>query len=266
MSVHDASASRSGAVAIVAVGAVLALVISVSALVLAAGGDEASGGRGLRFHPRVADRVRHHPAHVTVAAGGTLHVANDGSTAHNLSVVDQDLTTPDIAAGEAARARRVRPRGRQLRGGVPDLRPRGLGHDRRAGGRRRRFGRGHRPAAATGDPAPTTDHSAHEYTEADYAEMTEAMNDTIAPVPRRDRRDSATPSWSRPRSDADGTKVFDLTAAITPWEVAPGQGRRRLDLQRRRPGPQIHVDVGDRVEITAAQRAARSPPTSTSTA
>ena len=47
----------------------------------------------------------------------------------------------------------------------------------------------------------------------------------------------------------DGTKHFELTAAITDWEVAPRSGRPGLDLQRDGPGPQMHVDVGDHVEI-----------------
>ena len=38
----------------------------------------------------------------------------------------------------------------------------------------------------------------------------------------------------RPTVLADGTKDFDLTAAITDWEVEPGQDGQGLDLQRHR--------------------------------
>ena len=41
------------------------------------------------------------PSAVTVPDGGTLHVTNDGTAAHNLRVVDTDLKTPDLAAGES---------------------------------------------------------------------------------------------------------------------------------------------------------------------
>ena len=40
------------------------------------------------------------PEAVTVGAGGTIHVTNDGTAVHNLSVADTDLRTPDIPAGE----------------------------------------------------------------------------------------------------------------------------------------------------------------------
>ena len=40
------------------------------------------------------------PSSVTAAAGGSLHVTNDGTATHNLRVVDTELITPDLAAGE----------------------------------------------------------------------------------------------------------------------------------------------------------------------
>ena len=47
------------------------------------------------------------PSSVTVPAGGSLHVTNDGTATHNLAVVDTELITPDLAAGEVGRARPV---------------------------------------------------------------------------------------------------------------------------------------------------------------
>ena len=42
------------------------------------------------------------PAAVTVAAQGSIDVTNTGSMAHNLSIVGQNLKTPDIPAGGKA--------------------------------------------------------------------------------------------------------------------------------------------------------------------
>jgi manganese oxidase len=48
---------------------------------------------------------------------------------------------------------------------------------------------------------------------------------------------------------ADGTKVFDLTASIIDWEVAPGEIVEAWSYNGQVPGPWIRLDVGDRVEI-----------------
>lgn len=48
---------------------------------------------------------------------------------------------------------------------------------------------------------------------------------------------------------ADGTKVFDLTASVVPWEVSPGEWVDAWAYNEMVPGPWIHLDVGDKVEI-----------------
>jgi FtsP/CotA-like multicopper oxidase with cupredoxin domain len=47
----------------------------------------------------------------------------------------------------------------------------------------------------------------------------------------------------------DGTKQFELTAAITPWEVAPGEFVDAWTYNGMVPGPKIQVDVGDKVRV-----------------
>jgi manganese oxidase len=42
------------------------------------------------------------PAPLTVSAGGSLAVSNDGTTTHDLTVEDQDLATPTLDAGGSA--------------------------------------------------------------------------------------------------------------------------------------------------------------------
>jgi FtsP/CotA-like multicopper oxidase with cupredoxin domain len=47
----------------------------------------------------------------------------------------------------------------------------------------------------------------------------------------------------------DGTKVFELTAAETKWEVAPGDVRDAMAYNGMVPGPEIRVALGDRVRV-----------------
>ena len=48
---------------------------------------------------------------------------------------------------------------------------------------------------------------------------------------------------------ADGTKKFTLTAEVIPWEVAPGEIVEGWAYNGQIPGPWIHVEVGDKVQV-----------------
>jgi FtsP/CotA-like multicopper oxidase with cupredoxin domain len=47
----------------------------------------------------------------------------------------------------------------------------------------------------------------------------------------------------------DGTKQFKLTAAITDWEVSPGKTVQAWTYNGTVPGPTIHVNPGDHVQV-----------------
>jgi plastocyanin len=47
----------------------------------------------------------------------------------------------------------------------------------------------------------------------------------------------------------DGTKQFELTAAVTPWEVSPGEFVDAWTYNGVVPGPQINVDIGDKIQV-----------------
>lgn len=53
----------------------------------------------------------------------------------------------------------------------------------------------------------------------------------------------------QPKVGADGVKVFELTAAITDWEVSPGQTVKAWTYNGTVPGPTIRGEVGDRIRI-----------------
>ncbi len=48
---------------------------------------------------------------------------------------------------------------------------------------------------------------------------------------------------------ADGTKRFVVTAAITDWEVEPGKIVQAYTYNGTVPAPEIHVEVGDKVQV-----------------
>ncbi len=52
-----------------------------------------------------------------------------------------------------------------------------------------------------------------------------------------------------PKVLADGTKEFDLTAEIVDWEVEPGKVVKAWTYNGIVPGPEIQVDVGDKVRV-----------------
>jgi FtsP/CotA-like multicopper oxidase with cupredoxin domain len=53
----------------------------------------------------------------------------------------------------------------------------------------------------------------------------------------------------QPRLSADGWKEFDLTAKIVDWEVSPGTIVKAWTYNGTVPGPQIKVEIGDKVRM-----------------
>ncbi|MDI3257207.1 MAG: multicopper oxidase domain-containing protein [Kyrpidia sp.] len=52
-----------------------------------------------------------------------------------------------------------------------------------------------------------------------------------------------------PKTLPDGTKEFDLTASVFPWQLYPGKAVNAWGYNGQVPGPLIRVQVGDRVAI-----------------
>ena len=53
----------------------------------------------------------------------------------------------------------------------------------------------------------------------------------------------------QPRIEADGTKVFELTADEIKWEIEPGVFKEGMAYNGQIPGPTINADLGDKVKI-----------------
>ena len=83
--------------------------------------------------------------------------------------------------------------------------------------------------------------------EPDWAHLDAAMIDSIKAFPAETEGLGNVPL--EPTILPDGTKEFDLTVAITPWEVSPGQIVDAWTYNGMVPGPEIRVDVGDKVKV-----------------
>jgi uncharacterized cupredoxin-like copper-binding protein len=236
--------ARDGLLAVVAIGAVLALSLSFMAVVLASGDDSSAGAAGGAEATHVSlSEFAIEPAQITVASGGSLHVMNDGTTVHNFNVLDQDLATPDLAVGESAELDLS-----SLAVGSYEVACLIPGHaDAGMTGSLEIVDAG-APATAGTAPAGDAGHGAAAPGDTvDYEAMDQAMTESISQFPAE--TEGVGNQELEPTITADGAKHFELTAAITPWEVAPGQVVDAWTYNGTVPGPQIHVDVGDRVEI-----------------
>jgi FtsP/CotA-like multicopper oxidase with cupredoxin domain len=172
----------------------------------------------------------------TIAPGGNITVRNSGTMVHNLAVRDTDLVTPDLAGGESATLALG-----DLPAGTYEVYCTIPGHaDAGMSAQLTVEGGGSGEAAGGG-------HSAHEMTPEEGQAQDKAMVESIMAFPAETKGRGNQPLV--PQILADGTKRFELTAAVTPWEVRPGETVQAWAYNGMVPGPRINLDVGDRVEV-----------------
>lgn len=171
---------------------------------------------------------------VSVAEGGMLQVTNSGSVPHNLSIEGTDLKTSDLNAGDSEMLMLD-----GLKAGSYTIFCNIAGH-RDAGMKATlTIGGAGGPVAAGTDATTDT---------MDYQAMTDAMMSTMSQFPAATQGVGNLP-LEPTEVKADGTKVFDLVAAITPWERAPGDIVQAWTYNGVVPGPSIHLEVGDKAEF-----------------
>ena len=100
-------------------------------------------------------------------------------------------------------------------------------------------------------------------TEADYQRMSDAMNATISEFPAETA--GLGNEELEPTILPDGTKHFELTAAITDWEVAPGKVVQAWTYNGMVPGPRCTSRSATRSR-SSCTTSCPSPPTCTCTA
>ncbi|HEY8524696.1 MAG TPA: multicopper oxidase domain-containing protein [Acidimicrobiales bacterium] len=236
--------------------AVLALVFASVALVVGKGDGE-GGGSGGSAGSGDATTVELSefaitPADLSVPAGGSLEVTNSGSTPHNLSIEGTDIATTDLAAGESETLdlSSLEPGEYEVLCTIPGHADSGMtGTLTVTEGEARGAAAGSAASGGSGDSGDGAvsghDHAA--MTEEQYAEMSRMMNESVERFPAETEGEGN--QVLEPEVQPDGTKLFELTAEVTPWEVEPGRTVDAWTYNGMVPGPQLHVDVGDRVSI-----------------
>ena len=160
----------------------------------------------------------------------TLRVANAGTIAHNLSLVGGPIT-PDLNPGDTASLNLG-----DMAAGQYQLICQVSGHE----------SAGMTATLTVGETAATDPDAGHVHT--DYAAMDVAMTESIQAFPASTEGTGNQPM--EPVIMDDGTKQFDITIAITPWEVEAGRFVEAWTYNGQVPGPAIRVDDGDRVSVT----------------
>ncbi len=223
----------------VVIFATLALVFSFVAFATDDGELGGDGGSALAAGPVPVELSEFalSPEVVTVPAGGSLAVTNEGSQIHNVMVEGTDLVTPDLATGESATLdlSSLAPGEYTILCHIP-------GHAE--------AGMTGTLVVAEGGAVPAGDaggHGSHGGADTDWEALDEAMMSSMAEFPAETQGTGNVPL--EPTILDDGTKRFELTAEIVEWEVAPGEFVEGWTYNGMVPGPWIKVDVGDRIEV-----------------
>ena len=245
------SEERTVAAIATAVVAVIALVLSAGALVVTASRPAASepaaaaaaGASGSDVPMSVSVGLSEFditPATIEVAQGGTLEITNDGTADHDLQVLDTDIATPMLSAGESVTL--------SLEGLAPgtyDFQCSVAGHA--PGGMT-----GTLVVVGTGSHAEPADAAGMDHAEGaadeDWAALDAAMDESIQAFPAETDGVGNVPLEPEAVLD-DGTKVFRLRAQIIEWEVEPGRLVEGWAYNGQIPGPLIRTDVGDKVQV-----------------
>ncbi len=201
------------------------------------------------------------PSTVTVPVGGKLQVSNNGSVDHNVHVIDTSIASTDLKAGasEEVDLSSLSPGTYELFCSIPGHKDSGMTATLIiTDGSAASTDAAHESETASSDHSNTdisslvaTDALAKSIDE----QMQTGMDDGVATFKDFIQKyaDGDVKSGNQklePTSvEADGTKVFDLTASIIDWEVSPGKTVKAWAYNGMVPGPWIRVEPNDSVKI-----------------
>jgi manganese oxidase len=244
-----AEARSMGSIA-TAVLAVVALVLSGGALITSVardGGSPAAAGVATAAAAESASvtvelsEFAIEPTDITIAEGGTLEVTNAGAIDHDLAVIGESVGTSMLSTGESESLSLA-----GLAPGTYEVHCTVAGHE--AGGMKGTLTitaaeGGATAVAAEGDEGGHASHGGDK----DWEAYDAAMHDSIVEFPAATEGLGNQPL--EPTILEDGTKRFELTAEIIDWEVEPGKIVEGWAYNGQIPGPMIHTDPGDKVEV-----------------
>jgi manganese oxidase len=213
--------------------------VLTAALAVAVATDRPEGGIAPSSAPVAVTLSEFAIAPADITASGTLTVTNDGSMAHDLTVVDTGLTTGSMNPGQTMSldVSSLAPGTYEVICSISGHKEAGMVGTLTVGG------------AGGAEMASSSGHgSSHdEMTAEEGASMDEKMIASFAAFPAA--TEGVGNQLLEPTVLADGTKRFELTAAITDWEVEPGKVVKAWTYNGMVPGPMIKLEVGDKVEV-----------------
>jgi FtsP/CotA-like multicopper oxidase with cupredoxin domain len=173
--------------------------------------------------------------------GAGIDVTNNGELQHNLAVEGTTAATPMLGPGKTAHLDlSTLPSGDYtIVCQVPGHKQNGM-----TAVLHLTAGQGETAAAASDVSMPGMNMSSSSMT---AEQMDKAMKDSISAFPAKTAGLGA--QVLAPTVLADGTKQFDLIAAVTDWEVSPGKYVKAMTYNGTVPGPTIKVNDGDNVTV-----------------
>ena len=177
------------------------------------------------------------PAAIVVPPGAVqIRVTNIGAVVHNLSIPNLGKKTADINPGESETLDLG-----TLTEGAMDMLCEIAGHASSG-----MVGTLSVTSGADPTDSGTTDDGLHGF--ANWQEMDQAMEIRAKAYPAATMGEKGGQLFD-PIIEADGTKVFNITVKEVDWEVEPGKIVTAMTYNGTVPGPEIRVNVGDKVRI-----------------
>jgi uncharacterized cupredoxin-like copper-binding protein len=221
-----------------ALGVAVVAFLITTALAVAVAYNDNSGGASSGPVSVSLSEFAISPASIT--ASGVIEVTNNGAMPHDFVVVGTDVATALLQPGQSAS---VDVSG--LDEGTYEVVCSVAGHAEAGMVGTLTVGAGGGEVAVG-----AMDHGSHskEMTPEEAAAMDEKMLASFAAYPAETEGKGNEP-LEPVEVLPDGTKRFELTAAITDWEVEPGRVVKAWTYNGMVPGPLIQLDVGDKVQV-----------------
>lgn len=252
-----------------AMAAVLSLILVAIVASVKTPSESVSTSGGSAAPAPVAVRLAEYsitPSKIVVPYGGSITVTNGGTMNHNLTVLNSSVATPDIVpGGQAVLDVSTLSQGTyQVECSVPGHKDLGMS------GTLTITGSGSGSSATASGSATTMPGMSTSGAMTDSAVSNLVAGTAAAAKMNAQMEKTMTGgvtsylAWAKkyaagqvktgnnllaPTILPDGTKRFDLTAAITKWEVAPGRVVKAWTYNGVVPGPWIKVNTNDKVEV-----------------
>lgn len=210
------------------------------------GGSSASGGGAGATIPVTLTEFKIEGDLMASPGPITLEVTNKGSMDHDLTVTKLGKSTGTFATGKTVKLDLGDvPAGEyEVTCEVPGHKDSGMKATLKV-----MEGMDHSAASSGSTEAAASEGSAAGSGEGtmNYAQMDKDMVDSFAKFPAKTKGEGN--QSLQPTILPDGTKHFELTAAITDWEVEPGKVVKAWTYNGMVPAPRIMLNVGDKIEV-----------------